>query len=90
MSVAMSAAAGSASASVVTIKRSSPRPTARPSTSGVVAGSKPRKISDGGGLFLLRRMSDHKETMVDARETAPIGVDPKDYLKADGTPDRDH
>jgi gamma-glutamyltranspeptidase/glutathione hydrolase len=44
----------------------------------------------GGGLFLLRRMSDNKETMLDARETAPEGVDPKDYLKPDGNPDRDH
>ncbi len=44
----------------------------------------------GGGLFLLRRTSDHKETMLDARETAPAGVDPKDYLKPDGSPDRDH
>jgi len=44
----------------------------------------------GGGLFLLRRMSDRKETMIDARETAPAAVDAKDYLKADGTPDRDH
>ena len=44
----------------------------------------------GGGLFLLRRMPDRKETMIDARETAPAAVDPKDYLKADGNPDRDH
>ena len=44
----------------------------------------------GGGLFLLRRMSDHKETMLDARETAPAAVDARDYLKADGNPDRDH
>ncbi|MEP6483577.1 MAG: gamma-glutamyltransferase [Rudaea sp.] len=44
----------------------------------------------GGGFFLIRRMSDHKETMIDARETAPAAVDQKDYLKADGEPDRDH
>ncbi|HEY6985172.1 MAG TPA: gamma-glutamyltransferase [Rhodanobacteraceae bacterium] len=44
----------------------------------------------GGGLFLLRRASDGKETMVDARETAPAAVDPKDYLDANGNPDRDH
>ena len=44
----------------------------------------------GGGLFLLRRTSDHKETMLDARETAPAAVDAKDYLKPDGNPDRDH
>ncbi|MEO5560089.1 MAG: gamma-glutamyltransferase, partial [Dokdonella sp.] len=44
----------------------------------------------GGGLFLLRRASDGKEVMVDARETAPAAVDPKDYLDANGQPDRDH
>jgi len=44
----------------------------------------------GGGFFLVRRAADGKETMIDARETAPAAVDPKDYLKADGTPDRDH
>jgi gamma-glutamyltranspeptidase/glutathione hydrolase len=44
----------------------------------------------GGGLFLLRRASDGKEVMVDARETAPAAVDSKDYLDASGQPDRDH
>jgi len=44
----------------------------------------------GGGFFLVRRASDGKETMIDARETAPAAVDPKDYLKANGEPDRDH
>jgi len=44
----------------------------------------------GGGLFLLRRASDGKETMVDAREMAPAGVDAKDYLKPDGEANRDH
>ena len=44
----------------------------------------------GGGLFLLRRASDGKEVMVDARETAPAAVDMKDYVDADGNPDRDH
>jgi gamma-glutamyltranspeptidase / glutathione hydrolase len=44
----------------------------------------------GGGFFLLRRASDGKETMVDARETAPEHVDPKDYVDADGNPDRNH
>jgi gamma-glutamyltranspeptidase/glutathione hydrolase len=44
----------------------------------------------GGGLFLLRRASDGKEVMLDARETAPAAVDPKDYLDANGQPDRDH
>ena len=44
----------------------------------------------GGGFFLIRRTSDNKETMIDARETAPAAVDQKDYLKANGEPDRDH
>jgi gamma-glutamyltranspeptidase/glutathione hydrolase len=44
----------------------------------------------GGGLFLLRRASDGKEVMLDARETAPAAVDPMDYLDANGQPDRDH
>jgi len=44
----------------------------------------------GGALFLLRRASDGKEVMIDARETAPAAVDPKNYLDANGQPDRDH
>ncbi len=44
----------------------------------------------GGGFFLIRNMADGKETMIDARETAPAAVDQKDYLKANGEPDRDH
>jgi gamma-glutamyltranspeptidase/glutathione hydrolase len=44
----------------------------------------------GGGFFLVRRAADGKETMIDARETAPAAVDTKDYVKADGEPDRDH
>ena len=44
----------------------------------------------GGGFFLVRRASDGKETMIDARETAPAAVDAKDYLKDNGEPDRDH
>jgi gamma-glutamyltranspeptidase/glutathione hydrolase len=38
----------------------------------------------------VRRMSDGKETMIDARETAPAAVDQKDYLQSNGEPDRDH
>jgi gamma-glutamyltranspeptidase / glutathione hydrolase len=44
----------------------------------------------GGGLFLLHRAGDRKEVMIDAREAAPAAVDPKDYLDANGEPDRDH
>jgi gamma-glutamyltranspeptidase / glutathione hydrolase len=44
----------------------------------------------GGALFLLRRAADGKETMVDARETAPAAVEPKDYVDANGNADRNH
>lgn len=44
----------------------------------------------GGGLFLLHRASDGRNVMVDARETAPAAVDSKDYLDANGQPDRNH
>ena len=43
----------------------------------------------GGGLFLLHRASDGKDTMVDARETAPAAVDAKQYLDAQGKLDAD-
>jgi gamma-glutamyltranspeptidase/glutathione hydrolase len=44
----------------------------------------------GGGMFLLHRASDGKDVFVDARETAPAAVDPKDYLAANGDLDKDH
>ena len=43
----------------------------------------------GGGFFLLHRASDGKNIMLDARETAPAAVKESQYLKSDGTPNRD-
>ena len=40
----------------------------------------------GGGFFLLHRVADGKQVMVDARETAPAGVKREHYLDADGNP----
>ena len=40
----------------------------------------------GGGFWLIHRASDHFETMVDARETAPAKVTPAMYLDSDGKP----
>ncbi|HVJ61840.1 MAG TPA: gamma-glutamyltransferase [Tahibacter sp.] len=43
----------------------------------------------GGAFFLLHRVSDGKQVMVDARETAPAATDAKRYLDANGDLDRD-
>ncbi|WP_424683114.1 gamma-glutamyltransferase [Frateuria sp. YIM B11624] len=43
----------------------------------------------GGFLAVLRRASDGREVFIDAREVAPAAVDPKAYLNADGSPNRD-
>lgn len=43
----------------------------------------------GGGFFLLHRASDGKNIMLDARETAPAAVKESQYLKADGTANRE-
>ena len=43
----------------------------------------------GGFLALLHRASDQRDILVDAREVAPAAVDARDYLNADGSPNRD-
>lgn len=43
----------------------------------------------GGGFFLLHRADDGSNVMLDARETAPAAVNEAQYLKPDGTPDRE-
>jgi gamma-glutamyltranspeptidase/glutathione hydrolase len=43
----------------------------------------------GGFMAVLRRASDGREIFIDAREVAPAAVDPKAYLNADGSPNRD-
>ena len=43
----------------------------------------------GGFMAVLHRASDQRDFFVDAREVAPEAVDAKDYLNADGTPNRD-
>ena len=43
----------------------------------------------GGFMAVLRRASDGREVFIDAREVAPAAVDPKDYVNADGSPNRD-
>lgn len=43
----------------------------------------------GGGFFMLHRASDGRNIMLDARETAPAAVKPSQYVKSDGTPNRD-
>lgn len=43
----------------------------------------------GGGFFLLHPADGRADVMVDARETAPASVKAAQYLKPDGTPNRD-
>lgn len=51
----------------------------------------PESSGTGGGFMgILHRASDGRDVFIDARETAPAAVDVKDYLNADGTPDRDN
>ncbi|NKJ21112.1 gamma-glutamyltransferase [Dyella sp. SG609] len=43
----------------------------------------------GGFMAVLHRAADGKDIFIDARETAPASVNAKDYLSADGSPNRD-
>ncbi|SEJ07594.1 gamma-glutamyltransferase [Frateuria terrea] len=43
----------------------------------------------GGFMAVLRRASDGREVFIDAREVAPAAVNAKDYVNADGSPNRD-
>jgi len=43
----------------------------------------------GGFMAVLHHAKDGSNVFIDARETAPAAVNSKDYLKPDGTPDRD-
>jgi gamma-glutamyltranspeptidase/glutathione hydrolase len=43
----------------------------------------------GGFMATLHQVAGDRDVFVDARETAPAAVNPKDYLGKDGKPDRD-
>ena len=43
----------------------------------------------GGFMATLHIAKDNRNVFIDARETAPMAVNPKDYLNPDGTPNRD-
>jgi gamma-glutamyltranspeptidase / glutathione hydrolase len=43
----------------------------------------------GGFMAVLHRAKDGHNVFIDARETAPAAVNPKDYLNPDGSPNRD-
>ncbi|HEV7121863.1 MAG TPA: gamma-glutamyltransferase [Rhodanobacter sp.] len=43
----------------------------------------------GGFMAVLHRAADGRNVFIDARETAPAAVDSKDYLKPDGSPNRE-
>jgi gamma-glutamyltranspeptidase/glutathione hydrolase len=50
----------------------------------------PQSSGIGGGFMaVLHRAKDGKDIFIDARETAPAAVNPKDYLNPDGSPNRD-
>jgi len=43
----------------------------------------------GGGFFLLHRATDGHQVMIDARETAPAGIDARHFFDAQGVPIKD-
>ncbi|MEO7068789.1 MAG: gamma-glutamyltransferase [Rhodanobacter sp.] len=43
----------------------------------------------GGFMAVLHRAKDGRDVFIDARETAPAAVNSKDYVNADGSPNRD-
>ena len=43
----------------------------------------------GGFMAVLHRAKDGQNVFIDARETAPAAVDPRDYVNPDGSPNRD-
>jgi len=50
----------------------------------------PESSGIGGGFMgVLHRAKDDHDTFIDARETAPMAVNSKDYLNPDGSPNRD-
>ncbi|GLQ47609.1 gamma-glutamyltranspeptidase [Dyella lipolytica] len=50
----------------------------------------PESSGIGGGFMATMYVaSGHRDVFVDARETAPAAINPKDYLNPDGTPNRD-
>ncbi|MDW2983335.1 MAG: gamma-glutamyltransferase [Rhodanobacter sp.] len=50
----------------------------------------PQSSGIGGGFMaVLHRAQDGRNIFIDARETAPAAVNPKDYLNPDGSPNRD-
>src|SRR5215469_3266043 len=50
----------------------------------------PESSGIGGGFMATMHLaSSNRDVFVDAREAAPAAVDAKDYLNADGTPNRD-
>ncbi|GAA0889599.1 gamma-glutamyltransferase [Rhodanobacter soli] len=50
----------------------------------------PQSSGIGGGFMaVLHRAKDGRNIFIDARETAPAAVNPKDYLNPDGSPNRD-